>query len=188
VLALAVDRGDRTYRSLADDAIDHTLRSQLPDGSWPYGESSHHRWIDGFHTGYVLEALQLCRRLLGRHDLTSAITRGTEFYLRSFLRSDGVIPYYADGGGPLDVNNFAQMVVTLECVKPTPDWIALADRTLAAAIRELWRPEREAFVYQRRGRHINRISYPRWTQIWMMYALGLRLAQQTESAAPSLPA
>jgi polysaccharide biosynthesis protein VpsJ len=188
VLALAVNRGDQTYRSMADDAIDYTLRAQLPDGSWPYGESSHHRWIDGFHTGYVLEALQLCRALLKRHDLTGAIARGTEFYLKSFLRSDGVVPYYADGGGPLDVNNFAQMVVTLECVQPTPDWIALADRTLAAAIRELWRPELGAFAYQRRGRHINRISYPRWTQIWMMHALGLRLAQQARSVTPPLPA
>jgi hypothetical protein len=183
VLALAADRGDRTYRSLADAAIDYTVSAQLPDGSWPYGESNHHRWIDGFHTGYVLEALQLCRALLKRHDLTDAIARGTEFYLKSFLRDDGVVPYYADGRGPLDVNNFAQMVVTLECVQPTPDWIALADRTLAAAIRELWRPELDAFAYQRRGRHINRISYPRWTQIWMMYALGLRLAQRTGSAA-----
>jgi hypothetical protein len=188
VLALAVNRGDQTYRSMADDAIDYTLRAQLPDGSWPYGESSHHRWIDGFHTGYVLEALQLCRGLLKRHDLTGAIARGTEFYLESFLRSDGVVPYYADGGGPLDVNNFAQMVVTLECVQPTPDWIALADRTLTAAIRELWRPELDAFAYQRRGRHINRISYPRWTQIWMMHALGLRLAQQARSVTPPLPA
>jgi polysaccharide biosynthesis protein VpsJ len=188
VLALAVDRGDRPYRSLADDAIDYTVRAQLPDGSWRYGESNHHRWVDGFHTGYVLEALQLCRALLKRHDLADAIARGTEFYLKSFLRSDGVVPYYVDGSGPLDVNNFAQMVVTLECVQPTPDWIALADRTLAAAIRELWRPELDAFAYQRRGRHINRISYPRWTQIWMMYALGLRLAQQAQSATPPLPA
>jgi hypothetical protein len=187
VLALAAARGDRRHRSLADAAIDYTLRAQLPDGSWPYGESNHHRWIDGFHTGYVLEALQLCRSLLDRHDLTGVIARGTEFYLKSFLRSDGVVPYYADGGGPLDVNNFAQMVVTLECVQPTPDWIALADHTLAAAIRELWRPERGAFAYQRRGRYINRILYPRWTQIWMMHALGLRLAQRARSARPPLP-
>jgi hypothetical protein len=178
VLALAVDRGDQRWRSLADAAIDYTLRAQLPDGAWPYGESSHHHWIDGFHTGYVLETLHICRGLLKRHDLTDAIMRGTEFYLRSFLRNDGVVPYYADGGGPLDINNFAQMVVTLECVQPTPDWTALADLTLAAAIRELWCPELDAFAYQRRGRYINRISYPRWTQIWMMYALGLRLGQQ----------
>jgi hypothetical protein len=176
VLALAVSRGDRSWRSLADAAVDYSVRAQASDGSWAYGEAKHHRWIDGFHTGYVLEALQLCRNLLQRHDLAEPIARGTEFYLKSFLRDDGVVPYYADGSGPLDVNNFAQMVVTLQCVQPTPDWIALADRTLAAAIRELWRPEMDAFAYQRRGRHINRIVYTRWTQIWMMYALGLRLA------------
>jgi hypothetical protein len=185
VLALAADRGDHAWRSLANAAVDYTLRAQTPEGSWPYGESNHHLWTDGFHTGYVLEALQLCRRLLKRHDLAEPIARGTKYYLKAFLRDDGVVPYYADGGGPLDVNNFAQMVVTLECVRPTPDWTALADRTLAAAIRELWCPEMDAFAYQRRGRHINRITYPRWTQIWMMHALGLRLAQRAGSAAQS---
>jgi hypothetical protein len=178
VLALAASRNERRWRAVANAAIDYTVQAQQPDGSWPYGESGHHRWTDGFHTGYVLEALHLCRELLLRDDLAEPIARGTNYYLKSFLRDDGVVPYYADGSGPLDVNNFAQMVVTLECVRPTPDWLALADRTLAAAIRELWRPEADAFAYQRRGRHINRISYPRWTQIWMMYALGLRLAQQ----------
>jgi len=176
VLALAASRGDRSWRSLADAAIDYTVRAQNSDGSWEYGEAKHHRWIDGFHTGYVLEALQLCRNLLQRTDLAEPIARGTEFYLKSFLHDDGVVPYYADGRGPLDVNNFAQLVVTLKCVLPTPDWVALADRTLAAAIRELWRPEMDAFAYQRRGRHINRIVYARWTQIWMMYVLSLRLA------------
>ena len=185
VLALAVNRGDLKWRALADAAVDYTLRAQMSDGSWRYGEARHHQWIDGFHTGYVLEALQLCRHLLERHDLANAIARGTDFYLKSFLRNDGTVPYYADGSGPLDVNNFAQMVVTLECVQPTPNWMALADRTLAAAIRELWRPELGAFAYQRRGRHINRITYPRWTQIWMMYALGLRRAHRAGS--PALP-
>jgi hypothetical protein len=182
VLALAVSCGDRSWRSLADAAIDYSVRAQRSDGSWMYGEAKHHRWIDGFHTGYALEALQLCRNLLQRHDLAEPIARGTEFYLKSFLRDDGVVPYYVDGSGPLDVNNFAQMVITLQCVQSTPDWIARVDKTIAAAIRELWCPEMDAFAYQRRGRHINRLFYPRWTQIWMMYALGLRLAQRPESA------
>lgn len=188
VLALAADRSDHTWRSLADAAIDYTVRAQRPDGSWPYGESSHHQWTDGFHTGYVLEALQLCRSLLQRDDLDDPIARGTEYYLRSFLRDDGVVPYYADGSGPLDVNNFAQLVVTLDCVRSTSDWMTSADRVLAAAIRELWCRETDAFAYQRRGSRLNRISYPRWTQIWMMYALGLRLAHRTVSDERSSPA
>ncbi|MGH6769286.1 MAG: hypothetical protein ACRECO_09755 [Xanthobacteraceae bacterium] len=178
VLALAATRGNREWRPLADAAIDYTLRAQTPEGSWPYGESSHHRWTDGFHTGYVLEALQLCRSLLKRHDLAEPIARGTEYYLRTFLRNDGVVPYYADGSGPLDANNFAQMIITLECVRPTLDWTALAERTLMSAIKELWCPDLDAFAYQRRGRRINRISYIRWTQIWMMHALGILLTQR----------
>jgi hypothetical protein len=181
VLALAADRDDHTWRSSADAAIDYTVRAQNADGSWPYAESSHHRPADGFHTGCVLEALQNCRRLLQRDDLAEPIARGTQHYLKTFMRDDGVVPYYANGRGALDVNNFAQMVITLACVQPTSDWIALADRTLSAAIRELWCPEMDAFAYQRRGWHINRIFYPRWTQIWMMYALGLRLAHKGAS-------
>jgi polysaccharide biosynthesis protein VpsJ len=187
VLALAANRGDDTRRSLADAAIDYTLRAQRSDGSWPYGESSHHRWTDGFHTGYVIEALQLCRQLLKREDLIQPIARGTEYYVRSFLRDDGVVPYYDDGRGPLDVNNFAQLVITLERVRLTPDWTTSADRVLAAAIKVLWCPQTNAFAYQRRGSHLNRITYPRWTQIWMMYALGLRLAHHTTSVGRLSP-
>ncbi len=176
VLAIAAERDDHAWRSLADAAIDYTVRAQNADGSWPDGELT-----DGFHTGCVLEALHICRRLLQRDDLAEPITRGTQCYLKTFMRDDGVVSYYANGRGALDVNNFAQMVITLACVQPTYDWIALADRTLSAAIRELWCPEMDAFAYQRRGWHINRIFYPRWTQIWMMYALGLRLAHKGAS-------
>jgi hypothetical protein len=113
VLALASHRGTARHRAIAQAAFDYTISSQTPDGAWPYGEASHHRWTDGFHTGYVLEALELGARLLERNDARSAIARGLSCYLAAFLRADGTVPYYADGSGPLDVNNFAQMVTTL---------------------------------------------------------------------------
>jgi polysaccharide biosynthesis protein VpsJ len=174
VLALAVRRGHAEYRDLADAAIDYTLAAQSPDGSWVYGEASHHQWTDGFHTGYVLEALELCGRLLDRADLRMPIARGLHHYLTEFPHGDGSVAYYSGGGGPLDVNNFAQMVTTLELLKP--DWQHFADRVLVAAIRELWCPELAAFAYQRHGSRLDRTFYPRWTQIWMMHALSLRLA------------
>jgi hypothetical protein len=175
VLALASHRGTARYRAVADAAFDYTISSQTPDGAWAYGEAGHHRWTDGFHTGYVLEALELGAGLTGRNDMRGAIARGLSHYLAAFLRADGAVPYYADGSGPLDVNNFAQMVVTLELLRPE-GWSGHADRVLAAAIRELWNPATASFAYQRDGPHIDRMFYPRWTQIWMMHALSLRLA------------
>lgn len=66
------------------------------------------------------------------------MSRGTKYYLDAFLRADGVVPYYSDGSGPLDANNFAQMVITLDLLKPRCDWDSLADTVLIAAIRDLW--------------------------------------------------
>jgi hypothetical protein len=123
----------------------------------------------------VIEALQLCRPLLKRDDLAEPIARGMNYYRSAFLRDNGVVPYYAGGEGPIDANNFAQMAITLQVVQPSPDWRDLVDKVLAAAIRELWCPELNAFAYQRSRRRLNRTIYPRWTQIWMMHALGLRL-------------
>jgi hypothetical protein len=176
VLALAAQRGGApAWRELADAAIEHTVGAQTADGAWAYGEAPHHRWTDGFHTGYVLEALQLCRVLLDRSDLDAPIARGLDYYMTTFIRDDGLVPYYADGTGPLDANNFAQLVITLETIRPRADWPSIADTVLAAAIRELWCPELQCFAYQRSGKRLNTIFYPRWTQIWMLHALGLRL-------------
>lgn len=176
VLALAAQRGGPAeWKELAEAAIEYSLRAQSPDGAWVYGESAHHRWTDGFHTGYVLEALHLCRFLLKRDDLAEPVSRGTKYYLDTFLRADGVVPYYSDGSGPLDANNFAQMVITLDLLKPRCDWDSLADKVLIAAIRALWCERSSAFAYQRSNARINRAFYPRWTQIWMMHSLGLRL-------------
>jgi hypothetical protein len=179
VLAVAARRGGApAWRALADAAIDHTIGAQTADGAWAYGEAPHHRWIDGFHTGYVLEALQLCRVLLDRSDLDAPIAHGIDYYITTFVRDDGVVPYYADGKGPLDANNFAQMVITLYGIRPQADWPSRADKVLAAAIRELWCPELQSFAYQRSGKRLNTVFYPRWTQIWMLHALGLRLDRE----------
>jgi hypothetical protein len=178
VLALAASHGGpRRWRLLAEDAIGYTARAQQHDGGWPYGEAKHHLWTDGFHTGYVLEALHLCRSLLNLEGLAAPINRGIGYYLDTFLRADGIVPYYAGGGGPLDANNFAQMAITLEAVRPRPDWPALIDRVIGAAISHLWCSDLGAFAYQRTRNRMVRIVYPRWTQIWMMHALALRLDQ-----------
>ena len=43
------------------DCTYETLRSQKIDGSWEYGKMSHHKFIDGFHTGFALEALNIIK-------------------------------------------------------------------------------------------------------------------------------
>ena len=68
-------------------ATARTLDQQRPDGTWPYGEASGLEWVDGFHTGYVLDSL--CRLEGVDPRIPAAIERGARVYLSDFFDVDG---------------------------------------------------------------------------------------------------
>src|SRR5262249_55005652 len=50
--------GERKFLEPALKAARYSVRRQKEDGSWTYGESSRQDWVDNFHTGFNLCALQ----------------------------------------------------------------------------------------------------------------------------------
>ena len=87
------------------------LTHQRPDGSWPYGEQPGLQWVDGFHTGYVLEALLACERA-GVGDVGPALERGLAFYRDRLFLADGTAKYYVDDVFPVDAQCVAQGIQT----------------------------------------------------------------------------
>lgn len=177
VLLKGWQAGTERFRAMAEEAIDYTLKAQREDGSWWYGERHHHAFVDGFHTGYNIEALDLCRRMLGASGYDGAVARALEFYREALFDHDGAPRYYAHTRWPIDCENAAQAVLTLLDVDPTPAQGALATRVLAWTLDHMWLPERGHFIYQRHRRYANRIPYMRWTQAWMHLALARWLAE-----------
>ena len=47
-----------SYRDLAEKAILYTVKHQLLNGAWYYGEPGNLHWVDNFHTAYVLDSLK----------------------------------------------------------------------------------------------------------------------------------
>jgi hypothetical protein len=47
---------DSELLDVARDAMVYSCSRQRGDGSWWYGEETKYHWIDGFHTGYNLDA------------------------------------------------------------------------------------------------------------------------------------
>src|SRR5207244_2271669 len=45
------------YVQMAEKAVQFTVHHQTKEGGWYYGVADKWKWIDSFHTGYVLEAL-----------------------------------------------------------------------------------------------------------------------------------
>ena len=97
-------------------------------------------------------------------------------YRAIFRRADGTVRYDADGSGPLDVNNFAP---DGDYARAVPTRQLVGSRRPGARRRHsqrLWNSATASFAYRRQRHGIDRSSIRRWTQIWMMHALALRLA------------
>lgn len=172
--------GPEPWLQIAEDAVNYSLAAQKEDGSWAYGEAGHHQFIDGFHTGYVLEALHRISRIAPHMDVSAALTKGVAFYLENMFEANGTAKYYSRSAWPIDANPAAQAVITFNELGLS-DAGARSREIMAAAVRNLWLEDQGHFAYQKSKRGMTAINYPRWTQIWLRVALSLLLEQPASS-------
>jgi hypothetical protein len=162
--------GEAELLDTARRAARWTLRRQHSSGAWWYAEPPYQRWVDSFHTGFVLEALRHVIQGAGLDEAREPLARGYRFFLDHFFEVDGEPRYYHDRKGPIDIHCPTQALVTmcdLAGVAPAPRLLA---RTTAWLLANLRAPE--GYFYFRRGRFgPNRIPYMRWGQAWAYHGL-----------------
>ncbi|MEF2509629.1 exopolysaccharide biosynthesis protein VpsJ [Vibrio mimicus] len=178
VVGREIERSD--YMALALRIARNSVSAQAEDGSWAYGTRHHHTFIDGFHTGYNLEALHLMRTVLSTSEFDSAIERGLIFYKQYLFEVDGTAKYYHNNLYPLDPHSVSQAIITLLMVGGSESDKQLANQVIQRAIQTLYMPERDQFVYQRNKHWVNRIHYARWTQAWMYFSFRFYLRNNEE--------
>src|ERR1019366_8934810 len=84
----------QSFRDLAEKAIQYTAKHQQPDSSWYYGEAANLRWVDNFHTAYVLDSLKHYRDATGDDRLLEQTIRGYQYWKHTFFLADGTPRYY----------------------------------------------------------------------------------------------
>ena len=178
--AVAAQAGSELRRQGLDDeglleqarlALEQSAAEQADDGSWPYGERSHHQFIDGFHTGYNLEAIWWYQHYTSDNRFDAVLDKGLAYYRNHFFLKDGTPKYYNDAVYPIDMHSVAQSVFTLMRVGGSQQDIALVNRVLDWSVKHMYLPRKRAFRYQKHRYFNNNINYMRWTQAWMYYAL-----------------
>jgi hypothetical protein len=172
LLARAARISGRTdWMTAAAEGVAYTLAHQRTDGGWWYGETKSTRWLDGFHTGYVLDALQICEREAIPGEIDAARRRGVEFYRQRLFLADGTPKYYEDAVYPIDAQGAAQGIQTF-ALAAVDDRSALdhAVRVFGYAMRQMWRGEGR-FLFQRRRLWVNPVPHMRWVQSPMLRAL-----------------
>jgi len=163
--------GEQKFIAPALRVARYAAAKQHADGSWDYGESKAQRWIDNFHTGYNLCALQTIGRYAETTEFESCLRRGFDFYRAHFFREDGAPRYFHNRAYPVDIHCVAQSIITLLALKNLdPSNIELALSVFQWAMSHMW--DERGFFYYRVLRFCTiRTSYMRWAQAWMLLAM-----------------
>ena len=166
-----IDTGEMVARTCVD--------AQNNDGSWEYGNRSHHRFVDSFHTGYMIEAMHKINTIIPNPLWENSINQAMQYYLDTFVSEEGEVSYYNNSKWPLDSHCFAQAIVTLRLQPDNKACKQAMDGVVSYAMTQMWLNSKKRFVYQRHPRWTNRCNYMRWTQAWMFRALSAWLAGRT---------
>jgi hypothetical protein len=190
--------GDSRLDEAVVAATRHFLSCQRDDGSWPYGERSDLGWVDGFHTGYVLEALLRCMAAglpgeagLGRA-VNEALDRGLSFYARALFDADGAPRYKPGSRYPIDAQCASQGIQTFALAEQLRGRGGEQARLIFAYAYAHLRTANGLMTFQRRRLWANRTPHMRWVVAPMVLALahlespgpgGQRAASAPERAA-----
>lgn len=181
LLARVGVRADRQdMLQAAAEGVSYTIAHQRSDGAWRYGETPSTSWVDGFHTGYILDALLLCERCGLLVDVQASRRRGLDFYRRSLFLTDGTPKYYERRTYPIDAMSVAQGIQTFAlAAQEDAAHLEQAIAIFEYAMRRMWRGG-GAFLFQRRRMWVNATPHMRWVQSPMLRALAcLHHARET---------
>jgi hypothetical protein len=180
-LARVAGRAD--FAGAARAAVEYTVSRQRSDGEWPYGEQPGLAWVDGFHTGYVLDCLLTCIEMeIGGDSAEQAWRRGVQYYAGALIEPDGTPRYTPGRRYPIDGQCAAQAIQTLSRAAPLePQVAARRWAVFEFTVNRLTRND-GAIVFQREQRWVNRTPHPRWVQAPMLEALTVLLAATAGSA------
>ncbi len=190
-LAVATARDD--LADLAQRTLAFVVSEQNADGSWYYARGARGRWIDGFHSGYVLEALLESARRAPDPRLEQALERGMAFFTTQLLEPSGLPRYTNKSLYPIDAQNCAQAIQLLAKLGIDDEVrYVLARRAYEESARRLlvWRRSTEppsAFFRLQRGRLLqNDLAAIRWGIAPMFLALAhLRHAEASRTEPAS---
>jgi hypothetical protein len=88
--AAGITLSEPSYIAAAKRNLNFVLASQNEDGSWYYATDEKRRFVDHFHTCFVLKALTKIQQLTGWDQCSNAIERGVRYYLANLFDAEGL--------------------------------------------------------------------------------------------------
>jgi hypothetical protein len=164
--------GNSAWLDLATRAMQYTANHQRENGSWYYGEAVNLRWVDNFHTAYVLDCLKWYGMATNDNRFGRKMMDGYQYWKETFFLSDGIPRYYDRKTMPLDIQCCSQAIDTLVFFNDhDPSSLELALKVAQWTIKHM--QDRSGYFYYRRYSRgiVNKTPTMHWGQATMLCAL-----------------
>ena len=162
---------DERYAPAVSAGVRYSLERQRPDGAWPYGERPNLRWVDNFHTGYVLDSLRICLDSGLTPEVEPALDRGLAYYREHLFLADGTPKYFSGKTYPIDTQSVAQAIQTFAiAASRDASFAEPAWKVFEWAVANMRRPD-GAFYFQRRRHWVNPVPHMRGVVASMLLGL-----------------
>ena len=158
---------------LISDILGFLYKYQNTNGSWYYTTTEKGKWIDGFHTGFILESLAFIKLgNAGDARVTSMLDKGVHFYTTQMFTKNHIPKYYHSTTYPIEAQNCAQAIQTLARLQAIAGFSLedLLTGVVANILDDLW-DEHGYFYYKKEKTFTDRQCYFRWSQTPMILAL-----------------
>jgi len=167
--------GNKMFKELGIKAIKYTMNHQREDGSWYYWAPPNKLIynIDNYHTGFVLESLNICRSVLGKEfGYEEQSRKGLKFYVNNLFLSDGAPKIRHNEIYPIDIHSCSQGVITFcELADFAPEYYFYAKKIAQWTIENMQDKKDGHFYYRKYKKWTDKTPYIRWGQAWMLRAL-----------------
>lgn len=165
------------YENKIDDSLIVKLLNfvkvnQNKDGSWYYTTNEKGRWIDGFHTGFVLESLSLIKKLDSKYDIDKCLDLGVDFFIKNLISEDFIPKYFDNKTYPIESQNCAQCIQTLSKLILYNNYNLndLLEKVIKVVLDNLY--DKEGYFYHKKTKNSTyKHYYGRWSQSPMILSL-----------------
>ena len=166
---MAIHYGRTELLDAALSALHYSMKYQHEDGSWFYAETKKQKWIDSFHTGFNLEAVQRFLKLGLAPEYAEAYRRGTEFYVNNFFLSDGTPKYYHNRLYLVDIHAPAEAICFF--ANEGEHYKDLLDRVYHWTMNNMYDTKTGLFYFRKLRYFTIKTPYMRWNEAWAFRAL-----------------
>ncbi|MTE26549.1 delta-aminolevulinic acid dehydratase [Winogradskyella ouciana] len=161
---------EESYKDLAAKAVKTACQLQNEDGSWIYGLLPVQSWIDSFHTGFNLDAIETYQQQTEDKTFQKYTDKGWTYYVENFFEADGKPKYYHNKTYPIDIHCPAQVIVTASKLNQFKTHKELLEKTLNWTMDNM-QSKKGYFYYQVKKGMSSKISYMRWSNAFMFNAM-----------------